>query len=86
MGPQFGRKMNYGDQKVTKIEPQIIMNNGPQPQILDRVENATYFYSPIDSNSVLSLNKNLHSLNNDLIYQARIQKREPADTRLSHMA
>jgi ATP-dependent Clp endopeptidase proteolytic subunit ClpP len=79
MGPQFGRKMNDGDQKVTKIEPKIIMNTGSQPQILDKVENTIYFYSPIDSNSVLSLNKNLHSLNNDLIYQARIQKREPAD-------
>ena len=59
--------------------PPLILNGSPMPQILDRVENTLYFYSPIDSNSVLMLNKSLHSLSNELLYQAKVQRREPAE-------
>jgi ATP-dependent Clp protease protease subunit len=49
-----------------------------QQQVLERVENTLYFYADIDSASILTLNKNLEALNNELIFQAIIQKREPA--------
>ena len=76
--PHFGKKLD-ADSEAQSNEPRFIMNGGPMPQVLDRVENSIYFYSPIDSNAVLSLNKNLHALNNDLIYQAQVQRRPSAD-------
>jgi ATP-dependent Clp protease protease subunit len=78
------KQNNYrldGQDNTQPEQPITPMNNqmtGPQ-QMLERVENNLYFYLDIDRPTILNLNKNIEALNNELIYQAIVQKREPAN-------
>lgn len=59
-----------------KLEPQIITR---EPSFIETVENRIYFYSHIDRERVLQLNRYVRSMGIDLQRQAMIQNREPAN-------
>lgn len=77
--PKKNFRFDIPDQQDTQnCNPQFngqLMSNQP---MIERVENNLYFYLDIDRPSILNLNKNLEALNNELIFQAIVQKREPA--------
>lgn len=61
-------------------------NNSPRaieimkdPSFIETVSNRIYFYSEIYRSEILQLNRRLRELNNDLLIQAAIQERVPAD-------
>ena len=60
-------------------KPTSAATNDSKPEIIERVENELYFYSEIYRDSVLTLNKEIKSLNNDLSYKSIVTKNLPAD-------
>ena len=42
-----------------------------EPKVLERVNNRIYFYSEIDRSSILTLNRNLREMSNDLLITAQ---------------
>lgn len=49
-----------------------------EPSYVEIVNNHIYFYGDIGRDEVLQLNKRVRELNNSLLYEAKIQGREPA--------
>ena len=50
-----------------------------QPEYLETVDNRIYFYSEIDRDKVLQLNKELRSLNNEILHESMIRERKAED-------
>ena len=49
-----------------------------EPSYVETVNNHIYFYSFVGKAEVLQLNRRIRELNNDLIYNAKVQERDPA--------
>lgn len=49
-----------------------------EPSYVETVNNHIYFYSLVGKSEILQLNKRVRELNNSLIYDAKVQDREPA--------
>jgi ATP-dependent Clp endopeptidase proteolytic subunit ClpP len=45
---------------------------------VETVNNHIYFYSEVGKSEILQLNKHIRELNNDLLYNAKVQDRDPA--------
>jgi len=75
----FGRQRRYTAQEIAEAE-QVPLNGGLNPSILsEKVENTIFFYSEIYRDSILKLNKDLMTLNNDMLYTSIIQKTKPGE-------
>lgn len=63
--------------------PQAEQQGAPEgayvPEIIEVVENNIYFYSDIDREKILRLNRTIHTLNNDLLYRSIVTKNKPAE-------
>lgn len=62
-----------------KTGTQQQMDKPPIPSFIELVENRIYFYSNIDRDKILQLNRHLRSKGIDLQREALIQEREPAN-------
>ena len=49
-----------------------------EPSYVETVNNHIYFYSFVGKSEVLQLNRRIRELNNSLIYDAKVQDRDPA--------
>lgn len=70
------RKVIWGNEQ--KVEDDVIAEIYKEPSYVEIVDNHIYFYSDVYSNEVLQLNRRVKELNNELLYQAKVQEREPA--------
>ena len=87
------KELRWGSRKIKASETDLLplsidsdtslKNNGDgesyEPQVIEVVENTIYFYSDIDREKTLKLNKAIHTLNNDLLWKSQITKNKPAD-------
>ena len=72
----FGKSINTLSEfrnTKTNTTPTISQN------IIENINNRIYFYADINRGNILILTKILKTLNNDLLYNAQIQSRDPAD-------
>lgn len=64
-------------------EPVTSRNEGlaeiyKEPSYVETVNNHIYFYSSVGKSEILQLNKKMRELNNELLFTANVQEREPA--------
>jgi ATP-dependent Clp endopeptidase proteolytic subunit ClpP len=77
-------KQNWGRSKVTgKPDEEVDMSEKTgreivvaEPKVLEVVENRIYFYSEIDRESVLTLNRHLRTKQNDALYRKQMEECE----------
>ena len=69
-------KMLWGASENQPEKPQAEIYK--EPSYVETVNNHIYFYSFVGKSEVLQLNRRIRELNNDLVYNAKVQDREPA--------
>jgi len=62
-----------------KEDPKSQQEEKARPSFIEVVENRIYFYSDINTDKILQLNRNLRNKGIDLQREAMVQNREPAD-------
>lgn len=70
--PVFGTKKKYRCEEPKVEEEMVELPSFLTPTFLEVVNNRIYFYSDVSRESVLQLNKTLHSLSNDIITHAQL--------------
>ena len=56
-----------------------VVADGTSPEIVEKVETTLFFYAEVYRDNILKLNKELTTLNNQILYQSIITKHEPAE-------
>jgi len=70
-------KKKEGEPQIKDVEPQP--SDKSTPSFIEIVENRIYFYSRVDIEKILQLNRHLRNKGIELEREARIQTREPAN-------
>jgi len=74
---------NWAEKKPEHDEkPKSIEEKDTHPSFVEVVENRIYFYSRIETEKILQLNRNILSMGINLQREATIQNREPANIHL----
>ena len=75
-----GKKLIWGEDGNGSKEEKKAENNSPSndSSTIDAINDHIYFYSYVDENSILQLNKKLRELDDKLSTEAYKQKREPS--------
>ena len=68
-----------GKKEVEGVKPKSIEEKNPRPSFVEVVENRIYFYSNIETEKILQLNRNIRSMGINLQREASIQDRESAN-------
>lgn len=74
MDKKFWGQDLIGDEDSSSLSAEIYK----EPSYVEVVNNHIYFYSHVYQTEVLQLNRKIKELDNDLLYQAKIQERDPA--------
>lgn len=56
--------------EINGVAKDIINSSDDKPSVTERIENNLYFYSSLNSQAVLTFNKDLLTLRNDLLYRS----------------
>jgi len=67
------------EEKLPKEDQKSQQEEKPRPSFIEVVENRIYFYSDINTDKILQLNRNLRNKGIDLQREAMVQEREPAN-------
>lgn len=67
------------EEKPPKEDQKSQQEEKPRPSFIEVVENRIYFYSDINTDKILQLNRNLRNKGIDLQREAMVQEREPAN-------
>ena len=73
----------WGADETPKTSQSPVLVNNDLPEIIEKVENNIYFYSEVYRDSILKLNKDIATLNNDLLYKSIVTKNQPANIYLN---
>ncbi len=68
----------WGSVETRNESPSPKLEIYKEPSFVETVRNRIYFYSDIYRAEVLQLNRRLREVNNDLLFEAQVQDREPA--------
>lgn len=68
----------WGEERQAKGESGARAEIYKEPSYVETVNNHIYFYSGVSKSEVLQLNRRVKELNNSLIYDSKVQDREPA--------
>lgn len=73
------KNFNWAEKKPEPEKPKSIEEKDSRPSFVEIVENRIYFYSRIETEKILQLNRNIRSMGISLQREATIQDREPAN-------
>ena len=77
------KDFNWAKKETKEVEGEperrkSLEEKNPHPSFVEVVENRIYFYSNIETEKILQLNRNIRSMGINLQREATIQNREPA--------
>jgi len=70
------KRLVWGEEEPGEEAPRAEIYK--EPSYVETVNNHIYFYSGVGKTEVLQLNRKIKELNNSLLYDAKVQDREPA--------
>lgn len=73
------KDLNWAKEKVEPGKPKSIEEKESRPSFVEVVENRIYFYSHIETEKILQLNRNIRSMGINLQREASVQNRQPAN-------
>jgi len=71
--------LNWAKKEVEPEKPKAIEEKNSRPSFVEVVENRIYFYSHIETEKILQLNRNIRSMGINLQREASVQDRGPAN-------